>query len=365
MIQKKQVYNFGAGPAMLPLPVMEQIQREWLDYQGMGVSMIEISYRAPEFVAVLEEAQRLFRELTGLPDNYRILFVHGGARMQFSALPLNFAGRVPSNKALYVETGNFAMLAAKEAEKFCPVETIASSAATDYDRIPALSSRKIDPAAAYLHITSNNTIYGTRWTRFPDSGPVPLIADMTSELLSRVIDYHQFGVVYAGLQKNLGPSGMAMVIVRDDLLDYADPQTPTLLDYTQCAKDNSLTNTTNTFAVYVIKLVLEWLKQQGGVAAMEKLNEQKAARLYQVIDGSDFYRGVAQAEHRSIMNVTFQCPTPELDSKFLAEAEADDLYALKGHRNVGGIRASIYNPMPPEGVEKLAGFMEAFERNNG
>ena len=364
MMSKDPVYNFGAGPAMLPVPVMEQIQREWLDYQGMGVSIVEISHRSQEFVAVLEEAQRLFRELTGLPDNYRILFVHGGARMQFSALPLNFAGRVPTRRALYVETGNFAKLAAREAEKFCPVQTIADSAATDYDRIPALETGMIDPTAAYLHITSNNTIYGTRWNRFPDTAQVPLIADMTSELLSRVIDYRQFGVVYAGLQKNLGPSGMAMVIVREDLLDHADPQTPTLLDYTQCAKDNSLTNTTNTFAVYVIKLVLEWLKQQGGVAAMEKLNEQKAARLYGLIDGSDFYHGVAQPEHRSIMNVSFKCPSSELDGKFLAGAEAHGLYALKGHRNVGGIRASIYNPMPLEGVEKLAGYMEEFAQKN-
>lgn len=358
------VYNFGAGPAMLPVPVMQRIQQEWCNFQGMGVSIIEISHRAKEFVAILEEAQALFRELTGLPDNYRILFMHGGARMQFSALPLNFAGRVPSRTALYVETGNFARLAAREAEKFCPVVTIADSAQTDYDRIPDLAEGRIDPAAAYLHITSNNTIYGTRWTQFPDSGGVPLIADMTSELLSRRIDYQRFGVIYAGLQKNLGPSGMAMVIVRDDLLGHADPQTPTLLDYTQCDKDNSLTNTTNTFAVYVIKLVLEWLRDQGGIAAIEARNEQKAARLYQVIDGGSFYRGVARPEDRSTMNVSFRLPTPELDAQFLNEADAQGLYALKGHRNVGGIRASIYNPMPLVGVEKLATFMEAFERNN-
>lgn len=362
---KEPVYNFGAGPAMLPVPVMEKIQREWLDYQGMGVSIIEISHRATEFVAVLNAAQDLFRELTGLPNNYRILFVHGGARMQFSALPLNFAGRVPSKKCLYVETGNFAQLAAREAQNFCQVETIASSAATDYDRIPDLSQLNIDQDSAYLHITGNNTIYGTRWNHFPETGAVPLIADMTSELLSRQIDYNQFGVVYAGLQKNLGPSGMAMVIVREDLLGFASQQTPSLLNYTQCDKDNSLTNTTNTFAVYVIKLVLEWLKDQGGVAVMEKLNEQKAARLYQVIDGGDFYRGIALPEHRSIMNVSFKLPTEELDAKFLAEADAIGLYALKGHRNVGGIRASIYNPMPLAGVEKLAHFMEEFARKNG
>jgi phosphoserine aminotransferase len=361
----EKIYNFGAGPAMLPEPVMLKIQQEWLDFQGMGVSIIEISHRSKEFVAVLDEAQSLFRELTEVPDNYRILFVHGGARMQFSALPLNFSGRVPSRKCLYVESGNFAGLAAKEAEAFCAMETIASSAATDYDRIPQLAPDAINQAAAYLHITSNNTLYGTRWNQFPETGNVPLIADMTSELLSRQIDYNKFGVVYAGLQKNLGPSGMAMVIVREDLLGYADKRTPTLLNYTQCDKDNSLTNTTNTFAVYVIKLVLEWLKEQGGVAAIEKLNEQKAARLYQVIDGSGFYHGIAQPEHRSIMNISFKLASEELDAKFLQEADAVGLYALKGHRNVGGVRASIYNPMPMVGVEKLASFMEAFEQKNG
>ena len=359
-----KIYNFGAGPAMLPEPVMQQIQREWLNFQGLGVSIIEISHRAKEFVAILDEAKALFRELTGLPDNYRILFVHGGARMQFSALPLNFAGGVATKKALYVESGNFASLAAKEAQAFCHVETIASSAATDYDRIPELKSEQIDQNAAYLHITSNNTLYGTRWQQFPETGNVPLIADMTSELLSRQIDYNQFGVVYAGLQKNLGPSGMAMVIVREDLLGDVDKKTPTLLNYTQCDKDNSLTNTTNTFAVYVIKLVLEWLKEQGGVAAIEKLNQRKAERLYQVIDESEFYRGIAHPEHRSIMNIPFKTVSAELDAKFLEEADAVGLYALKGHRNVGGARASIYNPMPLAGVDKLASFMVEFERKN-
>ena len=361
----KRVYNFGAGPAMLPEPVMQKIQREWLDYQGMGISIIEISHRSKEFLAVLEEAQSLFRELTGLPDNYRILFVHGGARMQFSALPLNLSGRVPSRKCLYVETGNFARLAAKEAAEFCDAETIASSADTDYDCIPELAPGLIDQNAAYLHITSNNTIYGTRWNQFPEAGKVPLLADMTSELLSRQIDYSKFGVIYAGLQKNLGPSGMAMVIIRDDLLGCAAKQTPLLLNYTQCNKDNSLTNTTNTFAVYVIKLMLEWLKDQGGVAAIEKLNEQKAARLYQVIDDSNIYHGIAHPEHRSIMNISFRLANENMNAKFLQEADAVGLYALKGHRNVGGIRASIYNPMPPAGVEKLASFMEEFERKNG
>lgn len=360
-----KVYNFGAGPAMLPEPVMQQIREEWLDYRGMGVSVIEISHRSKEFVAILEEAQALFRELAGLPENFRILFVHGGARMQFAAIPLNLAGRLPQRKCLYFETGNFAKLAAADARPYGQVEIVASSADSNYDRIPDYDPAVIDGTASYVHITGNNTIYGTRWNRFPDTGEVPLIADMTSEILSRRIDYSQFGVIYAGMQKNLGPSGMAMVVIREDLLGRASDQTPLLLNYTQAAADNSLTNTTNTFAIYVTKLVLEWQKQQGGVAVLEKRNEEKSARLYQVIDGSGFYRGVAQPAHRSIMNVSFKLASEELETRFLQEAGAAGLYALKGHRNVGGIRASIYNPMPLAGIEVLADFMVEFEKKNG
>lgn len=361
----QQVYNFGAGPAMLPTEVMQQIQQELLDYRGMGVSVIEISHRCEEFVEILNSAQRLFRELTGLPDNYRILFMHGGARMQFAAVPLNLAGRVASRKALYCETGNFAKLAATDAAPFAAVKTIISGAGSNYDRIPQLPPELIEQDAAYLHITSNNTLYGTRWNQFPQAGAVPLVADMTSELLSRQLDFSQFGLIFAGLQKNLGPAGMAMVIVREDLLEHAGKQVPLLLNYKQCASDNSLTNTTNTFAIYVIRLALEWLQKQGGIAAIEKRNEQKAARLYDLLDSSDYYRGVAHPEHRSTMNVTFRLPNEELEKRFVSEAEAAGLYALAGHRSVGGIRASIYNPMPAAGVEALAGFMAEFARNNG
>jgi phosphoserine aminotransferase len=359
-----KVYNFGAGPAMLPEPVMAKIQKEWLNYQGMGVSVIEISHRSKEFVAILEEAQSLFRELTGLPENYKILFIHGGARMQFSALPLNLACRKSGKRCLYFETGNFAKLASKDAKDFCHVEIAASSSETNYDRIPEYDPAIFTDDVSYVHITGNNTIYGTRWNKFPETGDVPLIADMTSEILSRKIDYSKFGVIYAGMQKNLGPSGMAMVIIREDLLGSAAKETPVLLNYTQADADNSLTNTTNTFAIYTTKLVLEWLKEQGGVEAFEKRNEEKSARLYKVIDASDFYRGVAHPEHRSIMNVSFNLASEELEAKFLKEAGAIGLYALKGHRNVGGIRASIYNPMPMAGIEKLATFMDEFERNN-
>ncbi len=360
-----RVYNFGAGPAMLPLPVMERIRDEFLDYRGMGASVIEISHRSREFQAIQDEAKSLFRELAGLPDDYRILFVHGGARMQFAALPLNLAGRSATRTCLYVETGNFSQLAIKDAQPFADVKVIASGAADGYRRLPALDPAAIDQAAAYLHITSNNTVCGTRWPSFPETGAVPLLADQTSEILSRVIDYRRFGVVYAGLQKNLGPSGMAVVVIRADLLGGAAAQTPLLLNYTQLDKDDSLTNTTNTFAVYVVRCMLEWLKEQGGVAVMERRNEEKAAVLYRVIDASGFYRGFADPSCRSTMNVTFHLPTPELERRFLAEALAAGLYALEGHRAIGGLRASLYNPMPLAGAEALAAFMREFERKNG
>jgi phosphoserine aminotransferase len=361
----QRVYNFGAGPAMLPVPVMERVRDEFLDFQGMGISIIEISHRAKQFEKVLVDAQERFRQLTNLPDNYKILFVHGGARMQFSALPLNLAGRSAGKKCLYAETGNFAKLAHKDAKPFGDIRVIASSAATNYDRIPVIDPSMVDQDAAYLHLTGNNTLYGSRWQTFPETGAVPLIVDQTSEILSRALDYSKFGCVYAGLQKNLGPSGTAVVVIREDLLEYASPQTPTLLNYKVCAADNSLTNTANTFAIYVTGLVLEWLQGQGGVAAIEKVNEQKAKILYDLIDSGDFYRGVILPEFRGTMNVSFNLATPELEETFLKEAGAAGLYALKGHRSVGGIRASIYNPMPLAGVEALAGFMREFQRKNG
>ncbi len=360
-----KVYNFGAGPAMLPESVMERIREEWLDFQGMGVSVIEISHRAKQFEQVLLAAQARFSELANLPENYKVLFVHGGARMQFSALPMNLAGRSASKKCLYVETGNFAKLANKDAKAFADVKIIASGAETNYDRIPEVTPEMIDQDAAYLHITSNNTIYGSRWNQFPETGNVPLIADQTSEILSRVIDYSKFGCIYAGLQKNLGPSGTAVVVIREDLLGYASEQTPLLLNYEQCAKDNSLTNTANTFAIYVTGLVLDWLQDQGGVAAIEQQNEQKAKVLYDLIDRGDYFRSVIQPEFRGTMNVSFNLPSDELEAKFLKEAGEEGLYALKGHRSVGGIRASIYNAMPQAGVETLASFMREFEAKNG
>lgn len=361
----ERIYNFAAGPAMLPIPVMEQIQEEFLDYKGMGVSVIEISHRTPEFMALMEEANTLFRELVALPSNYKILYVHGGAQMQFSAIPMNLMKRKPSKKAIYYETGNFAKIAAKEAERYGKVIIAASSGDTNFDRIPEVDLNQIDEDASYAYLTSNNTLFGTRWNRFDYNGEVPLVVDATSEILSRKFDFEKFGLVFAGAQKNLGPSGIAMVVIREDLLGYEYPETPKLLNYSIYEKNNSMANTPNTFAVYTIGLVLKWLKDQGGIPAMEAKNEKKATLLYDLIDASDFYKGHAHPKHRATMNVTFNLNSQGLLDLFLIEAKKNGLVALKGHRSVGGARASIYNAMPFEGVKKLADFMKEFERQKG
>jgi len=349
---------------MLPTAVMEIAQREFLNYRDMGTGLIEISHRSKEFEDVINSADALLTELANIPDNYKILYVHGGAQMQFSAIPMNLISRNPAKKAAYVETGNFAGLARKEAARYGNVTVAASSEDTDFDRIPEFDVASLDADTSYVHITSNNTIYGTRWQQFPDTGEIPLVADMTSELLSRRLDISQFGVIYAGLQKNLGPAGLACVIIREDLLGHATPETPTLLNYKTYADKHSLANTNNTFAIYMMKLVLEWLKGEGGLDAMEARNDEKSALLYDVIDNSDFYLAAVQKAHRSTMNVTFNLANNDLLSDFLEQALAKGLYALKGHRNVGGVRASIYNAMPREGCIALAEFMQEFEKNN-
>ena len=285
--------------------------------------------------------------------------------MQFSAIPMNLMTRLTAKKAAYVESGNFAKLANKEAARYGTVDIVGSSEATNYDRIPAFDCAQLADDYSYLHITSNNTIYGTRFQQFPDTGNIPLVADMTSEFLSRSLNIEQFGVIFAGLQKNLGPAGLALVIVREDLLEYAMPETPNLLNYKTYADKHSLANTNNTFAIYMMKLVLEWLKEQGGVSVLEAQNEAKADLLYKFIDQSDFYHGPAHEDHRSTMNVTFNLANNDLLDDFLAQALEQGLYALKGHRNVGGVRASIYNAMPTAGCEALAQFMQEFERSNG
>jgi len=322
---KEKVFNFGAGPAKLPFPVIQQIQEEFLDFKGMGSSIIEISHRSKEFDDLLCETDELFKGLVSLPDNYKILYAHGGAQMQFSAVPMNIIGRKPAKKALYYESGNFAGVAIKEAKKFGNIVTVASSEETNFDRVPQFKSEDLDSDASYVHITSNNTVFGTRWNIIPDTGDIPLVVDATSEILSRVMDYSKFGIIFAGAQKNLGPSGMAMVIIREDLLEYTPDNTPKLLDYRVYDKKHSLANTNSTFAIYVINLVLKWLKSVGGVESIEKVNEQKAARLYQILDKSEFYVGHAHPDHRSIMNITFNLPSQELLDKFLAAVAGERL----------------------------------------
>lgn len=359
------VYNFGAGPAMLPIPVMEQIQAEFLDYNNMGVSIIEISHRSPEFTELLNETDALFKELVELPDNYEILYVHGGAQMQFSAVAMNLMGLKPSKKAVYFDSGNFASLAAKEAAKYGEVIIGNSSVETNYDRIPEFKMEQLDDKYSYAYLTSNNTLYGSRWNHFPDTGNIPLAIDATSDVLSRKMDYSKFGLLFAGAQKNLGPAGIAMVIIRKDLLGFHWESTPKLLNYQLCQQKHSLTNTGNTFGIYTINRVLSWLKNEGGVEAIEIKNKQKAGILYDLIDNSTFYKSHCVKEDRSEMNVIINLPDDKLLQQFLSEANENGLYALKGHRDVGGARASIYNAMPIEGVQSLADFMKEFERKNG
>lgn len=362
---KRTVYNFGAGPAMLPTAVMQQVQEELLDFKGLGVSVVEISHRSKDFEALLAETDDLMRRLAKLPENYQILYVHGGAQMQFSAVPLNLIGLKPAKKAQYIETGNFAKIARVEAEKFGQIEVVASGAAGGFKAIPEVTPQMVDPKASYLHLTSNNTLFGTRYNRFPQTGEVPLVADMTSEILSRQLDFSQFGVVYAGAQKNLGPSGISVAFVRDDLIGHAPADCPKLLDFAVYRENHSMANTINTFAVYVINLVLKWLEADGGVAQIEQRNAEKAGMLYAKLDRSDFYSSVAHPEHRSHMNVCFNLPDEDLLKTFLSEADEAGLYALKGHRAVGGARASIYNAMPLEGIKALVDFMDHFEQKRG
>lgn len=360
-----RVFNFSAGPAMLPYEVMTRVQEEFLNYGGIGASIIEISHRSKDFVKVVEQAVALFRELTSLPENYSVLFVHGGGRMQFAAVPLNLIGMKPARRAAYIETGVFAASAIKDAGPYGKIETIASSRDVKFVRIPEVDVAAAAEGASYVHITTNNTAFGTRWNKFPETGGAPLVGDSTSEILSRVVDYSKFGVVYAGLQKNLGPSGTAIVVVRKDLLGHALPETPTLLNYATLEKANSLVNTPSTFNIYFTLQVLRWIKNLGGVAEIERRNNQKAQLLYGAADQSKFYKPFVDKAHRSIMNVTFDLPTPQLLETFLSEAGKEGLYALKGYREVGGVRASIYNGMPLEGVQALVSFMREFERKNG
>jgi phosphoserine aminotransferase len=357
-----RVYNFSAGPSVLPEEVLKTAQNEMLDYNGTGMSVMEMSHRSKAFERIIREAAALLREIMKIPENYRILFLQGGASTQFSMVPLNLFRK--SMKADYVCTGSWSKKAIAEAEKYGTVTVTASSEDESFSYIPKLDTSMFDTAADYVHITTNNTIYGTRYTRIPDTGPVPLVADMSSNILSENVDVSKFGLIYAGAQKNIAPAGLTVVIIRDDLIGHAREITPLMLDYRIHAEKDSLYNTPPCFCIYIALLVFRWLKKLGGLDEIERINREKAALLYSVIDDSKLYRGTVRPDDRSLMNVTFVLRREQLTQKFIEEAEKQRLFSLKGHRSVGGLRASIFNAMPFEGVRKLADFMKTFDREN-
>jgi phosphoserine aminotransferase len=357
-----RIYNFNPGPAALPLPVLQEAQKDLLNYKGEGISILEMSHRSKTFDGIIKDAERLMKEIMGIPDNYSVLFMQGGATLQFAAVPLNLLGE--GQFAEYVNTGSWSTKAIKEAEKLGKqVKVIASSEDENFTYIPR--DIKVSPDAAYLHITTNNTIRGTEFHEFPETGGVDLIADMSSDINSRKIDVSKFALIYAGAQKNMGPSGVTIVIIRKDLLERSPANIPTMTSYKIIGEKDSLYNTPPTFAVYIVKLVLEWMKAQGGLEKIEAINRQKAKLLYDVLDESSFYTGTARKDSRSLMNVTFRLPNEDLEKKFVAEALENGMLGLKGHRSVGGIRASIYNAVPLEAVEHLVDFMKKFEKANG
>ncbi len=357
-----RVYNFAPGPSTMPQEVLETAAREMLCYGDSGMNVMEMSHRSKQYQAIFDETEAVLRDLMHIPQEYSVLFLQGGATGQFAAVPMNLM--TGSGRADYVDSGNFAHGAMVEAKKYGQARCVASSREDNYTYIPELNPADFDPEADYFYITTNNTIFGTRYASLPDTGKVPLVADMSSNILSEVYDITRFGVAYAGAQKNVGPAGLTIVIVRRDLLGRAMPTTPKIMDWTVMTDKGSMLNTPPTYAIYMAGLCMKWLKKQGGVEAIEKVNIEKAKLLYDVLDDSDFYRAPVQKPFRSRMNVTFTTPNPDLDAEFVKAAAAQGMVNLKGHRLVGGIRASIYNAMPVEGVEKLAAFMKKFETEN-
>lgn len=355
-------YNFSAGPAALPLEVLEKAQRELVEWNGSGMSVMEMSHRGKEYTSIHENAIKNLRTLMNIPGNYKVLFLQGGASQQFAMVPLNLFSQ--AKKADYVNTGTWSKKAIAEAKRYGTIKTIASSDDKNFNYIPEVTADMISADADYVHITTNNTIYGTRYPSIPDTGSKPLVADMSSNILSQEYDITKFGLIYAGAQKNIGPAGLTIVIVREDLLGKALDITPTMLNYQTHATENSLYNTPPCFAIYMAGLVFEWLLGKGGVKAMEKENKQKAAILYDFLDGSSLFKGTVEVRSRSLMNVPFVTGNDELDAKFISEASKRGLKTLKGHRSVGGMRASIYNAMPREGVQALVDFMKEFEKEN-
>lgn len=356
-------YNFSAGPAALPEAVLRQAQVELLEWNGARASVMEISHRGKEFIALAEEAERDLRDLLAVPSNYKVLFLQGGATQHFAQIPLNFAQA--RQRADYVLTGDWSEKAVKEAKPYVDARIAATSAATNYDRIPPRAEWDLDASAAYVHVTPNETIRGVEFHSVPDVGDVPLIADVSSTILSRPLDVSKYALLYAGAQKNIGPSGLVVVIVRDDLLERCPKDIPKILNYAEHAAQGSMLNTPNTWGWYLAGLVFKWVKAQGGVAAMAERNRAKAELLYGYIDASGYYKNPVERSARSWMNVPFTLPREELDAPFLKEAEKVGLMALKGHRAVGGMRASIYNAMPLDGVQALVDFMRDFAKRNG
>lgn len=362
MTEYNRVYNFSAGPSMLPLPVLEKVRDQLLNYEGSGQSVMEMSHRSAEFKKIIEDAEKNIRDLMEIPDNYRVLFVQGGGTLQFSMVPLNLLRN--SKKADYAVTGSWAKKAYKEACKFGDIRVLASSEDDTFTWVPKFGRDDIRADADYVYITANNTIYGTAYNYVPDTGDIPLVADMSSNFLSQKTDVSKYGVIWAGAQKNVGPAGVTIVIIREDLLGYAGKDTPVYLDYKTHADNDSMYNTPPCFAIYVAGEVFKHLKATGGIEAMEKRNREKAALLYDYIDSSSLYKNPVAPEDRSMMNVVFVTGNPDLDKKFVAEAKAAGFVNLGGHRSIGGMRASIYNAMPREGVEALIEFMKKFEEEN-
>ena len=359
-----RVYNFSAGPSMLPEPVLQKAAAEMLDYQGSGQSVMEMSHRSKVYDGIIKGAEAALRQVMNIPDNYKVLFLQGGASSQFAAVPMNLMTK--SHKADYVLSGQFSTKAFQEGSRYGDCKAVASSKEDNFSHIPAIDPAECRPDADYFHICLNNTIYGTTWHTLPDTGDVPLVADISSCILSRPIDVTKFGLLYAGAQKNVAPAGLTIVIVREDLTGEPQEGTPTMFHYGVMAKNESMYNTPPCWPIYICKLVLEWIRDDiGGLAKMEERNVKKAQELYDFLDGSKLFKPCAQKDSRSIMNVTFVTGDPDLDAKFVKESTEAGFVNLKGHRSVGGMRASIYNAMPPEGVHKLVEFMKEFEKNNG
>lgn len=358
---KGRIYNFNPGPAALPQSVLEDVKKDLLNYKGEGLSVMEMSHRSKTYDGIIKDTEQLMKEIMDIPAGYKVLFFQGGATLQFAAIPLNLLGE--NQFADYINTGSWSKKAIQEAQKLGKnINVIASSEDSNFSFIP--KDFQTNPDAAYLHITSNNTIFGTQWDEYPNTGRVPMICDMSSDINCRKIDVSKFALIYAGAQKNMGPSGVTIVIIREDLLDKSPENIPTMTSYKIIGSKDSLYNTPPTFGIYIIKLVLEWIKNMGGLEKLEEVNNKKAHILYDAIDNSNFYRGTVRKDSRSIMNVTFRLPSEELEKKFIADALENGMIGLKGHRSVGGIRASIYNAVPLKAVETLVKFMDKFEKEN-